>query len=844
VDKLIRGIFAAVVWLTACTLAFPAWSQTAPTVTGTVSRKVQGAGTFDLPLATDPNNPTVEPRTGPTHTIVFTFNKAVTAGSASITQGMATAGLPTFSGSEMRVPLTGVANAQYVTVNVSGVAAADGGTGGSGSVRVGLLLGDVNQNRVVTLSDMVLLNAQLAHVVTAANYLLDVNASGALTLADLVIVNSKLTSHLVPPVNQPPVANAGPAQAVATGALVVLDGSASSDPNSDTLTYSWTLSSVPPGSTAALSAANTVSPTFVPDIAGTYVATLVVNDGIANSSPANVTITATASSAADQRKDAARFMRQATFGATRDAIDQLVIQGYGAWLSAQFAKPIVSHVDTVKADPNLLPNPWAVTMPSLWKQYFEGDDQLRQRVGFALSQIFVVSMNNNTVGDAPCGAAGYLDILNRDAFGNAKTLLRDITLNPIMGEYLSMKDSAKSDPVLQTQPDENYAREVMQLFSIGTVMLNIDGSVQLGAGGIPFPSYNEDTVKGFAQALSGWSYAGQDQTKPWVWLYPDIWDPDDAIRTAKACPAWTSPMEPWLASFSSADGTRTLAGPAHDTGTKQLLVYAGAPYSTLPANQSPATDLDNVIENIFNHPNVGPFLARQLIQRLVTSNPSPQYIQRVALKFNNNGSGVRGDMQAVISAILLDNEARSLTLAAQPSYGKLTEPVVRFVQMHRAFNAKRGNGYYNFWDFGAPSALNQSPVHAPSVFNFYHPDFTPAGPLQTTNLVGPEFEITNASSVAGFSDFSKWGIINGFDHYDPDPGNQVLPDYSYYLGLTATPQALMDELDVVLCAGGMNAAYKAQVVTSVGKVPASQTLERLNMALWLIINSPDYSVQK
>jgi hypothetical protein len=276
-----------------------------------------------------------------------------------------------------------------------------------------------------------------------------------------------------------------------------------------------------------------------------------------------------------------------------------------------------------------------------------------------------------------------------------------------------------------------------------------------------------------------------------------------------------------------------------------LLVYAGAPYSTLPPNQSPMTDLDNVIENIFNHPNVGPFLAKRLIQRLVTSNPSPQYIQRVALKFNNNGSGVRGDMKAVISAILLDSEARNLTVAGQPTYGKLTEPVVRFVQLHRAFNATRANGYYDLWDFGAPSALNQSPLHAPSVFNFYHPDFTPAGPLQATNLVGPEFEITNASSVAGFSDFSKWGIINGFDHYDTlNPGHQVLPDYSYYLGIVGTPQALIDELDIVLCAGGMNAAYKAQVVQSVTAVPASQGLERVNLALWLIINSPDYSVQK
>jgi len=484
-------------------------------------------------------------------------------------------------------------------------------------------------------------------------------------------------------------------------------------------------------------------------------------------------------------------------------------------------------------------------MPSLWKQFFEGDDQLRQRVGYALSQIFVVSLNNNAVLDAPCGGAGYLDVLNRNAFGNVKTLLRDVTLNPIMGEYLSMKESAKSDPVLQTQPDENYAREVMQLFSIGTVMLDIDGTVQVNGNGVPISTYDENTVQGFAKALSGWTYAAQDQTNPWRWLYPDIWDPDDVIRTAKACPAWTHAMEPWLTSYRSADDTRTLTGPAHDNGSKQLLVYAGAPYSTLPAGQSPMTDLDNVIENIFNHPNVGPFLAKQLIQRLVTSNPSPQYIKRVALKFNDNGSGVRGDMKAVLTAILLDNEARSLTVAGQSNYGKLTEPVVRFVQMHRAFNAQRANHYYDMWDFGAPSALNQSPLHAPSVFNFYHPTFTPAGPLQSTGLVGPEFEITNASSVAGFSDFSKWGIINGFDHYDTaNPGHMILPDYSYYLGITGTPQALIDELDLVLCAGGMNATVKAQIVASVGKVPANQGLERLNMALWLIINSPDYAVQK
>ena len=425
-------------------------------------------------------------------------------------------------------------------------------------------------------------------------------------------------------------------------------------------------------------------------------------------------------------------------------------------------------------------------MPSIWKQYFEGTDQLRQRVSFALSQIFVISMNNNTVQDAPCGPANYLDILNRSAFGNVRTLLRDVTLNPVMGEYLSMKESAKSDPVLQTQPDENYAREVLQLFSIGTVMLNLDGSVKLDNGGKAIPTYDEDTVKGFAKALSGWTFAGQDQTKPWRWLYPDIWDSDPAIRTQKACAAWVAPMEPWTANYRSADNTRDITGPAHDTGAKQLLIYPNAPFSTLPPNQTAQADLENAIDNVFNHPNLGPFLSKQLIKRLVTSNPSPSYVARVATVFNNNGSGVRGDLKAVVRAILLDDEARNLAVAALPTYGKLTEPVVRFVQLHRAFDARRADGYYDFWDFSAPTALNQNPLRAPSVFNFFHPDFAPAGPLAQTGLTGPEFEITNASSVAGFADFSKWGIIGGFDHGSSDPGNRVLPDYSYYLGLTVT----------------------------------------------------------
>jgi uncharacterized protein (DUF1800 family) len=554
---------------------------------------------------------------------------------------------------------------------------------------------------------------------------------------------------------------------------------------------------------------------------------------------------------------AARFLRQTTFGANRTAIERLITQGYPAWIEEQFAKPAVSHLATVMADPVRTTSPWDVLMPSIWKQYFEGDDQLRQRVSFALSQIFVVSLSNNTLNDAPCGTAAYLDILNRNAFGSARTLLKEITLSAAMGEYLSMKESAKADPLLQTQPDENYARELLQLFSIGTVMLNNDGTAKRDAGNNTIATYTEDTVKEFAKALSGWSFAGQDQQNPSRWLNPDLWDADPLIRAKKSCTAWSTPMEPWTEVFKSVDNKRYISGPAHDTGPKQLLSYPDAPHPSLPAYLQPQGlleyvqgSLEKLLDNVFYHPNVGPFLAKQLIQRLVTSNPSPAYVDRVAQKFNDNGGGVRGDMKAVIRAILLDNEARNSALARQPTYGKLSEPVVRFVQMHRAFNATRPNGYRGLWDFSAPTSLNQNPLRAPSVFNFYPPDYSPAGPLAKNGLVGPEFGITNSTSVAGFADFSKWGIIGGFDHGSSTAGNRMIPDYSFYLALTTTPRDLIDELDLLLCAGGLNATFKAQLVQSVSKVSvsnpvtAAQRAERLNMALWLIINSPDYSVQK
>ncbi len=555
-------------------------------------------------------------------------------------------------------------------------------------------------------------------------------------------------------------------------------------------------------------------------------------------------------SPADTRNDAARFLRQATFGATRDDVEALVREGYEAWLARQFALPMVSHVATVQADPYLVDSAWYVTNQSIWKQFFTGQDQLRQRVGYALSQIYVVSFANGFVANSPCGAAGYLDTLNRHAFGNWRDLLRDVTLHPIMGEYLSMKESAKSDPVLRTQPDENYAREVMQLFSIGLVQLDSDGTPRLDAAGKRIPAFSEATVKGFAKALSGWTFGGQDQTKPWRWLYPDVWDEDPLLAVQKGCTAWTRPMEPWLTSFASADGTRLIAGPAHDQGAKQLLSYPGAPYATLPAKQSPAADLDNALENVFRHPNVGPFIGKQLIQRLVTSNPSPAYVARVAQAFADNGSGLRGDLKAVVRAVLLDPEARSLAARDAPTFGRLAEPVVRFVQLHRAFGAKKANGYYDLrGGLNAPTQLNQSPLFAPSVFNFYHPDYMPTGPLTQHGLVGPEFEITTSAAISGFAEFTKTDIIDGFEHGSRDPADRIVPDYTYYSALAGDPAALVAELDLVLTGGAMSDDAKLRIAGSIGAIPMSgdvvaQGRERLRTALWLIANTPDYLVER
>ena len=563
------------------------------------------------------------------------------------------------------------------------------------------------------------------------------------------------------------------------------------------------------------------------------------------------------------KKDAARLLQQATFGATLTEIDRVQGLGVNGWLSEQFAAPATSH--TAYAQSVIAANktgahgctdsngcPWAANMPGFYKQAFEGGDQLRQRVVNALLQMVVVSIGNNRLLDAGTGLANYMDMLGTHAFGNFRGLLRDVTLHPAMGIYLDMLGST------QENPNENYARELLQLFAIGTVMLNADGTPQ-SSGGQLIPTYTEAMVQGFAKAFTGWHFANQpESTAPWRFYWP-IED-------------WTQSMTPWAGRRCPQDG-RWPAGstttwcsvsdplrsfpPPHDVGAKSLLQYPGAPSSTLPAGQSAQVDIESAIDNIFNHPNVGPFIGRQLIQRLVTSNPSPAYVGRVTAAFNNNGSNVRGDMKAVIRAILTDSEARDNYVAANNIFGKLREPVIKFVHLHRAFGGVASGGYYNVWDTGDSDTLGQSALKAPSVFNFYSPDFEPAGAMATAFLQGPEFEITSTSTVAGFADFTGWGVVGGFRNGDADQSLWIKPNYDAYLigttrtlgvALADTPQQMVDELDLLLTANNLKPAFKANLVAMATNITrgviADQRRDRFRAVMWQIIHSADYAIQR
>jgi Protein of unknown function (DUF1800) len=487
---------------------------------------------------------------------------------------------------------------------------------------------------------------------------------------------------------------------------------------------------------------------------------------------------------------ARRFLEQAAFGPTPSDAVNLQTLGFQGWLAQQFNLPQVSNYNTITSSQGGMPAHFLTNAVS-------NSDQLRQRVAFALSQIFVTSLqkliwNSNMV--------LLQNMLLADAFTNYRQIMGDVTLSPAMGQYLDMANNAMGNATQGTLANENYARELMQLFTIGTQMLNQDGSIQVDSNNLAIPTYLQPTISEFARVYTGWTYA----------------------------PAAGQPVE-WNAYINS-NGPMVSYTPEHDSGSKQLLNgYVS------PAGATPQQDLNNALDNVFNHPNVGPFVGKMLIQHLVKSNPSPAYISRVAAAFNNNGQGVRGDMMATISAILLDPEARANDAGGsdQISDGHLQEPALFIAGMVRAFGGQMTDQNYFPWDL---VNLGQDLFDAPSVFNFYSPTYGVPG----TTLLGPEFEIHTPNNAIWRANvvrtlFSQWS--SPLETY----GAGTTVDLTAFVPLAATPATLVNALDLTLTHGTMPAAMKATLVSAV-TADTSPLLQKVENACYLILTSSYYNV--
>jgi uncharacterized protein (DUF1800 family) len=509
--------------------------------------------------------------------------------------------------------------------------------------------------------------------------------------------------------------------------------------------------------------------------------------------------------------NASRLLTQATFGIT-SVQEIMTVREFGvqAWLDKQFSLPAPSYLDyLVQQAPrssNAKPSE-EMAYEAIWQHWLYSPAQLRARTSFALSEIFVIS---NVAPDLnPMAMASYMEMLNRNGFGNYRGLLEQVTLHPAMGYYLNMIESEKENPDKGTHPNENYAREVLQLFSIGLVQLNLDGTVKKDVDGKPIPTFNEEVVKGFAKAFSGWSYGGRDTA--------------DANSFQNGQENWTIPMQAWASK--------------HSTASKQLLDNV-----VISAGQTPQYDMQVALDNIANHPNVAPFISRRLIQRFVTSNPTPSFIQRVATVFNNNGSGVRGDLRAVITAILTDAEARNPSASGAVLFGKQREPVIRFANFLRALNAMAASGHneIHYLD-SADNALGQSPLLSPSVFNFFSPDFKSPGEIAVAGLNAPEFQATTETSmVGGLNFFAKLFRDGGYGSNE----NQLKLDFSLFDDVAGDASQLIDRIDTLFANQSLSPATRSAMMRAINSIDAKSKTERIRTALILISIAPEFVIQK
>jgi len=506
-------------------------------------------------------------------------------------------------------------------------------------------------------------------------------------------------------------------------------------------------------------------------------------------------------------QDAARFLSQATLGPTTDLISKVQNEGFDAFLEEQFAAPVSSHMAFVDAT-GVNPPTFQQTTDAWWTYAISAPDQLRQRIAFALSELLVVSKNSGKLGSKPGALPTYMDVLVNNAFGNFRQLLQDITLNPAMGRYLDMLGNDKANLKKGLNPNENFARELLQLFSIGVYQLNLDGSLKLDSRGLPISAYNQDAILGQAAVFTGWTFA---QSSTSIWLNP----PEN----------WRAPMMN-IASH-------------HSPAEKHILDGV-----VIPAGQSAEQDLQMTLDNIFNHPNVGPFIGRQLIQRLVTSNPSPGHIYRVASVFNDNGQGVRGDLRAVVRAILMDYDARGPALATQGA-GHQREPVIRLTNLLRAFSASSPNGTFSIRNAISPTntSLAQEAMSSTTVFNFFSPDYRAPGAVAQAGLYSPEFQLTTEVVVATVANYLNNAI---YTFLGPNT-NKITLHLSLELSLANNPTDLVDHLNYLLMAGNMSPAMRTTLINAVTSIPATNLAgrtERVRTAIYLVVNSPEFVIDK
>ena len=542
--------------------------------------------------------------------------------------------------------------------------------------------------------------------------------------------------------------------------------------------------------------------------------------------PPPATPTGYAYPAPAKNEDAARFLMQAGFAATDADIASVRATGYAAWLNAQIALPAGTAAwDWLNSQgfgdvlsPN---NYYDNSFPAdymVWNQLIAAPDPMRKRMALALSEFFVVSLNGLDFSWRSHAMAHYWDTLAANAFGNYRSLLEAVTLNPAMGYYLNTKGNKKEN-ASGRQPDENYAREVMQLLTIGLYQLNPDGTARIDGAGKKIDTYGAADVSNLARVFTGYDL---DQSQNATTVIPQ-----------------------------NGGGTRTVGNTAF---TRLPMVLTAANHSplaatflgtTIPAGTAGAAALKTALDALFNHANTAPFFCKQMIQRLVTSNPSPAYVARVAAVFTNNGAGVRGDLARVFCAILQDDEARGLAGLTQAEFGKLREPMLRLAQWARTFGATSASGAWKIGDLSnAGTQLGQSPLRSPSVFNFFRPGYVPPSTALTAGVVAPEFQIVTESSVGGYLNFMTGVILNGLSSGD------ITAPYTSELALVTDAAALVQRVSLLLSSAQVSAANQTLIVNALNATPVTATSStavkrnRVAAAVLMVMASAEYLIQK